>query len=176
MTETDKTKGSVTLSADPGGPVTTESLSLDPDEYPFLTDLLMGPEAEAAQQELTRLIGRYWQARSIRREVQVLAKLIIGADDGGGEEIAAFVQDISKAGIRLAVLRTVEISLSQLMSTHVLLQVGMSAGEHIVDLPATFVRMAGHDDKYIYLAFCFEALDATLARRIDQLSDLFITE
>lgn len=175
MAETDKTTDSVTLHADPGGPVTTETLTLDPAEYPYLTGLLTGPEAATAQLELTRLIGQYWQARSIRREVQVLAKLVVSADEGAGEELAAYVQDISKAGIRLAVLRTVHIGLTQLMNTRILLQVNEGEGERILDLPATFVRLAGHDDKYLYLAFSFEGLDTTLAHRIDQLSDLFFS-
>lgn len=175
MADTDRTRGNVTLSADSSGPVTTESLSLDPAEYPYLTELLTGPQAEAAQQELIRFIGQYWQARSVRREIQVLAKLVVDAESGG-QEIAVFVQDISKGGIRLAVLRSVRIALAQLMSTRVLLQVDTGDGERILDLPATFVRLAGHDDKYFYLAFSFESLDAILAQRIDQLSDLFVTE
>ena len=173
MADTDN-KSNVTLAVGATGPVTTESLSLDPEVFPFLTELLTGPEAEIAQQELTWLIGQYWQARSVRREIQVLAKLVVDADDGG-DQIAVYVQDISKGGVRLAVLRSVRIALAQLMSTRVLLQVDTDDGEQVLDLPATFVRLAGHDDKYFYLAFSFESLDATLVQRIDQLSDLFVT-
>ena len=170
-----KDKASVTLQAQPGGPGTSETLTLDPVEYPCLTELLMGAKANSAQRELTQLIGRYWQARSTRRQVQVLAKMVVPSDDGRGEEVAVYVQDISGGGIRVAVLRSVNLLLMQLTHTRILVQTGAGEDPQILELPATFVRLAGYDDKYAYLASRFEALDTGLAMQLDQLSDLFFS-
>lgn len=173
--ETRKDEATVILHAEVDGVVNTEVLTLDCRDYPCLTELLKGPEREPLQRELAALVSRFWQARSQRQELGVFAKLLVKGVLGEEEEKAVFVQDISKNGIKLAVLRSGSLDLMQLAEVRILLQLGSESPEDRLDIKAQFARVAGFDEKYAYLAFRFDALKEEQARRLDQASNLLMT-
>ena len=164
---------SIPMNLDIPGPVSQESLTLAGDEFPLLVDALNGPRGDALAAEMSTLIKRFRRDRAQRRPTKVFARLSVpSAEDAFHEELVV-VQDVSRSGVRVAIPRSVSLDLRELATAHLVLQLGEPGDEHPVELPVSFVREHGADDRYTFVAFRFEALDGNRAELLDHVSNLF---
>jgi hypothetical protein len=137
----------------------TEVVELDGHEFPRLVSLLRDPNQEQLREELRRLVGRYWRPRAERWNVKLLARLVYIGEEGALQSEPAFVQDISRSGIKLSVKRTAHLELLSLTAARVQLMGTADDDELLLDIPSWFVRVAAVSERSVSLAFTFDSLD-----------------
>ncbi len=131
-----------------------EKISLDPDEFPLLSELLTGPEGERAEDELRRLLTKFRQGRAGRQTTDHKATFLL-TDSEQDVEIPCRIEDISASGIRIAIGRDVDLDLLRLMDARFIFEVGESGSVKTIDLQAWFIRVAEVTADKISLAFRF---------------------
>ena len=157
------------------GPVSQEALTLEQEEFPLLVAILGGPDGDAIGSEMGRLIARFRRSRAQRLQTRVFARLLLPSDGEGVHAELVIVEDGSRTGVRVAIPRDITLGLHELATAHLALQVGKAGDARPIELPVTFVREHSVDDRYTYVAFRFEDLDATQAALLDHVSNLFFT-
>lgn len=152
-----------------------ENLTISERNYPHISTMLAGQDGETLKSEIISLIGQFWRARAVRRQVDVVAKLVVFGVEEGADEESVLVQDISSSGIRVQISRGVALDLKDLTNVHFLFSVQEGDEYRRLNLAAEFVRVAEVGDNVMSLAFRFTSLDPEEARLLERGSSLFQT-
>lgn len=134
--------------------------------YPGLRGVLEGRDGLVLQAELSRLLRELCPARSVRKPVAVIAKLL-RTISGCQVEESVIVHDISESGLRVTLPSHLDLSLTEAMNPSFVLRIGgarkVNEATREVRVQARGVRLLGMRESGVELAYTFtEVPDADI--------------